>query len=157
VRQREPGQPGTRRKSSSTAKQVAITQDLTAVGGGVDVIQITPALFGPGSQYQNVDALPANGAALTLFPGTSSPNGKSGIQAMAINRDAFAIVGVELENPKSSSVEMVAQYRDEETGIALAFIRDFDTKTRKWINRFDVLLGFGILYNDSCSVRLQCA
>ena len=43
--------------------------------GGNDTLTIDPAIFGPGSQYQNVDALPANAAALTAWPGTTSPSG----------------------------------------------------------------------------------
>jgi hypothetical protein len=30
----------------------------------------------------------------------------------------------------------------------------FDPVQRKMINRFDVLLGFGRLYSDECSVRI---
>jgi hypothetical protein len=150
-----PVNPMTRRKSSSTTKQFVITQDLTAVGGGTDVLQISPAIFLPGSQYQNVDAGPANTAALTLFPGTGSPNGKSGYQGLALHNDAFALVGVPLEVPKAA--EIARQQRDPETGLAIRFVRMFDPQQSKMINRFDVLCGFGNLYSDSCAVRLLCA
>ena len=48
--------------------------------GGSDTISILPPIYGPGSQYQNVDSLPAANAALTLWPGTTTPSGKSGTE-----------------------------------------------------------------------------
>lgn len=147
--------PVSRRVVSSTLKQFVITQDLTAAGGGADTIQISPAIAGPGSQYQNVDALPVTGAALTLFPGTANPNGASGMQGLAMQRDAFAMVGVKLEVPKA--VEMASQTRDPKTGIAVRFVRMFDPVQSKMINRFDTLLGFGPLYPDNCAVRVEGA
>lgn len=150
-----PVNPGTRRKVGSLTKQFAITV-ATVGAASAATLNISPAIFGPGSQYQNVDALPANAAALTLFPGTSSPNGKVGTNGLAFHKNAFALVGVSLETPKGS-VEVCRQYRDEETGIAVRFLRQFDGRLSKMINRFDVLLGFGSLYPDNCSVRILSA
>lgn len=142
--------PMTRRVVGRENKQLVITQDIV-LSGGADTINISPAIVGPG-QYQNVDALPANGAAITLFPGTVAPAGKTGSNNLMINRDAFAIVGVKLETPKA--VEMCSQQRDPESGIAIRFVRMFDPIQSKMVNRFDVLLGFGNLYPDNCSVRV---
>jgi hypothetical protein len=144
-----PVNPGTRRKVGASTKQFTITSP-TVGAASAATLTISPAIFGPGSQYQNVDALPANGAALTLFPGTSSPNAKVGTNGLAFQRDAFALVGVSLEEPKGS-VEVCRQYRDENTGIAVRFLRQFDGRLSKMINRFDVLLGFGALYPDNCA------
>jgi hypothetical protein len=138
-------------RSTGTAKQFVITAPVTGAASAATV-SISPAIVGPGSPYQNVDALAASGAALTLFPGTTSPNGKVGTNGLAIHGDAFALVGVRLANPKKA--EMSSYARDPETGISVSFLRDFDPVERKWINRFDVLLGFGNLYNDHCAVRV---
>jgi hypothetical protein len=151
--------PMTRRRVGSTAKQFVITADFTATGS-TGTISIFPGIVGPGTpagsnQYQNVDALPANAAALTLFPGTSSPNGKAGVQALAIHRDAHAMVGVKLEVPKAA--ELASQMRDPDTGLAVRFVRMFDPRLSKMINRFDVLCGFGRLHADACAVRVLCA
>lgn len=154
--------PQTRRVVGSVNKQFVVTANMTALGAGnaADLLQISPALEGPGgnpvdNQYQNVDLLPVTGAALTLFPGTPAPNGKSGIQALALQRDAFAMVGVKLELP--TAVEMSSQTRDPQTGLAIRFTRTWDAPQSKMINRFDLLLGFGQLYPDSCAVRMLCA
>ena len=61
--------PRTRRIAGpATAQQFTVTAPFTLTGGA-DTISILPAIYGPGSQYQNVDALPVNGAAVTLWPG----------------------------------------------------------------------------------------
>jgi hypothetical protein len=144
--------PATRRVTSPTTnKQFVITEDVTA-SASTATVTISPPIYGPTSVYQNVDALPADTAALTLFPGTTSPNGKSGANSLALHRDAFALVGVELEVPKAA--EMASQKRDPETGIAVRFVRMFDPVQSKMVNRFDVLLGFGVLYGDECAVRV---
>ena len=103
----------------------------------------------------NVDALPVAGATVTFFPGTASPNGLSGVQGLAITKDAFALVGVKLQMPKA--VEMSSQTRDPDTGLSVRFVRAWDPVFSKMINRFDVLMGFGALYPDNCCVRVLCA
>ena len=147
--------PMTREVLTTVLKQFVVTQPLIAVGGGVDVISFSPTIYGPGSQYQNVDNLPVVGAVMTLFPGTPAPQGKSSAQGLVLHPDAFAMVGVKLEIPKA--VEIASQTRDPETGIAIRFIRAFDPVQSRMINRWDVLYGFGGLYPDNCAVRVLCA
>lgn len=148
-----PVNPRTRRKVGASAKTFTITQSTVGVSSAA-TIQFWPPVFGPGSQYQNVDALPAASAALTLFPGTSSPNGKTGTINLALHPDAFAIVGVEFENPKGSSVEISKQLKDEETGLVISFVRYWDGNARAMRNRFDTCLGFGNLWSDNCAVAV---
>lgn len=143
------------RRSTGTLAQFVVTQDLTLTGGTTDVLYFKPALYGPGSQYQNVDALPVGASAtITNFPGTTTPGSTNnhGVNGLALHGDAFALVGVKLALPKA--VEISSQTRDPETGISVRFIRQYDAIESKMINRFDVLLGFGDLYPDSCAVRV---
>ncbi len=144
--------PSTRR-STGSPKLFTITSATQTISGTSATITVLPAIYGPGSQYQNVDAFPVAAGALTLFPGTTSPNGKTGTVGLAIHESAFAMVGVKLEVPKA--VELASQTRDPETGIAVRFIRMFDPQQSKMINRFDVLLGFGNLYTDNCIAVLS--
>jgi hypothetical protein len=149
--------PMTRRVVGGAAtKQFVVTATTTASAATVTV-PIYPAITGPGSPYQNVDALPLDTALVTLFPGTTAPSTgpKSGINGLALNQDAFALVGVKLETPKA--VEMASQKRDPETGISVRFVRMFDPQQSKMVNRFDVLIGFGNLYADQCAVRVLSA
>ena len=146
--------PMTRRALTNFPKQFVVTAPLTALGGGnaADVLQISPSIFPPGSQYQNVDSIPATGAALTLFPGTPAPNGKIGAQGLALHRDAFALVSGKFEVPKA--VEVASQTVDKETGAAIRYVRAWDPIQSKMVNRWDVAFGFGVLYADNCAVRV---
>jgi hypothetical protein len=147
--------PMTRRTTTTaTTKTFTVTAPVTAVGTTA-TLTVSPAIYGPGSPYQNVSALPTAGATLTLFPGTASPNGKSGKIGLAIHPDAFALVGVKLEVPKA--VEMSSQQRDPDTGISVRFVKAWDPVQSKMIHRFDVLMGFGSLYSDNCAVAVCCA
>lgn len=134
-------------------KTFTITQALTAIGGaGADTISFLPAIFGPGSQYQNVDALPANGAALTLWPGTTSPNGKVGTVGLQLTKQAFAMVGAKLYSPKA--VERVGFKQDPDTGLGVRIVIAWDPVRSMRINRMDSLLGFGNLYQDNGAVAV---
>jgi hypothetical protein len=145
--------PRTRRFLSPIVKQFVVLQPLTAIGAGnaADFLIASPAIFGPGSQYQNVDNVPVNGATIT----PQFTNAQSGAQALVLHGNAFGVAGVKLEEPKAT--EMTSQARDPETRMALRFIRMFDPVQSKMINRWDTVGGFGQLYSDSCAVRILCA
>lgn len=144
--------PMTRRVAGKAqAQQFTITQDLTAAGGaGADTINFLPPIYGPGSQYQNVDALPADGAALTLWPGTSSPNGKVGTVGLALAKQAFGVVFGKLYLPKA--VEERGQATDPDSGLSLRLVRAWDPVRSMNINRYDSLHGYGNLYQDNQAV-----
>lgn len=147
--------PRTRRSAGPlTGQTFVVTQNLVGTGGGAaaDVLQILPAIYGPGTQYQNVDNLPVNGAALTLFPGTTSPNGLTGTVGVAITKSAFAIVGMRFYLPKA--VEARSQAEDKETGIPVRFVKAWDPVRSMQIHRFDTVVGFGNLYQDNNAVAI---
>ena len=147
--------PRTRRSPGPLTPQTfTITQDMTGLGSSnaADVLQILPAIYGPGSQYQNVDALPADTAAMTLFPGTPSPNGVSGTIGLALTKQAFAIVGMRFYLPKA--VEARSQAEDKQTGIPVRFVKAWDPVRSMQIHRFDTCCGFGNLYQDNGSVAI---
>jgi hypothetical protein len=77
------------------------------------------------------------------------------MQGLALGEDAFALVGVRLQNPKAC--EMASYARDTNTGISISFFRMMDPTTRVMINRFDCMLGFGNFYPDAFSARLLAA
>lgn len=143
--------PNTRALSGLGAKTFVATQDLTLTGGN-DTLNIYPAIFGPGSQYQNVDVLPAASAALTFWPGTTSPSGKSGTVSLGLSKYAFAKAFGKFENPEA--VEKAERAEDPETGASVAFVRAWDQFNRKMTNRFDMCYGFGNLMAEfgSCAI-----
>lgn len=145
--------PRTRVKSPLGLKQFVYTGGAPWIlTGGNDTIPISPAIFGPGSQYQNVDALPATAAALTFFPGTTTPSGLSGTVSLGLSKYAFAKAFGKLENPESA--ERAERAEDPETGASIAFVRAWDQYNRKMTNRFDICYGFGNLYPDNGAVAI---
>jgi len=140
------------RRSTGEQKYFVVTQGFTAAGGGADVLQISPPIIGPGDPYQNVDALPLNNATITLFPGTSSPNGKAGVNGLQLNKDAFALVGVKLQTPKA--VEYSTQKRDPVTGLSIRIVKAWDPNKGMMTNRIETVIGLGNLYPDNCAVRV---
>ena len=118
--------------------------------GGSDTVPILPPIYGPGSQYQNVDALPLTNAALTLWPGTTAPNGKTGTVGLGLTREAFALVGGKLYLPKA--VESAAQQQDPDSGIAIRKVIAWDPVRSMQVNRYDSLVGFGNLYQQNGAV-----
>ena len=147
--------PMTRRYPGPKAVETfTVTTALTGVGGGnpADVLTILPAIFGPGSQYQNVDALPANGANLTLFPGTTSPNGKSGTVGLGISPFAFGLAACELYMPKA--VETGGAATDPDSHISIRKVKAWDPQRSMLVNRMDSLCGFGNFYQDAGAVAV---
>jgi len=143
--------PMTRRFPGPKAVQMfTVTQALTGTGAGTDVLNFLPAIYGPGSQYQNVDALPANAAALTLWPGTGSPNGAVGTVGLALSRYAHAFVGAKLYVPKA--VEDSGAAQDPDTGMSVRKVKAWDPVRSVQIQRMDSLGGFGALYQDNGAV-----
>lgn len=144
--------PGTRRVAGAgTAQHFTITQDVTA-SATTATIYFLPAIYGPGQQYQNVNALPAGSAALTLWPGTSTPNGKTGTVGLSITNQAFALVGAEFATTKDA--EISTNSKDPQTGLSVAFLRQMEGRSRNFINRFDMCIGFGNLYQDNGVVAI---
>lgn len=144
----------TRRQGTgaATLRQVSIQADVTGVAS-LATVTFTPPLYATGP-YQNVDALPIAAAAVTLFPGTTSPNGKSGVQSLMLGKDAFALVGVKLKIPPSGGDIKTAQRRDPTTGLAVAYTQQFTNDEMKYRCRFDCPFGFGEFWNAQAAVRL---
>ena len=140
--------PRTRIKTPLGLKQFVYTGGASfSFTGGNDTIPISPAIFPPGSQYQNVDALPANAAALTAWPGTTNPSGVSGTVGLALSKYAFLKAFGKFENP--DAVEHAEEAVDPETGASLAFVVAYDQYNCKITNRFDICYGFGNAYSDA--------
>jgi len=143
--------PRTRIKTPLGLKQFVYTGGAAfTFTGGNDTIPISPPIFPPGSQYQNVDALPGNGAALTAWPGTTSPSGVSGTASLALSKYAFLKAFGKFENP--DAVEHAEEAVDPETGASLSFVVAYDQYNRKITNRFDICYGFGNAYSDAGAV-----
>lgn len=139
------------KRSTGTLKQFKIMADAVGVASAA-ALSISPPIVGPGSPYQNVDALPVAAGVLTLWPGTTMSNAtaKTGILGITFNgKLSFAMAGVELMMPQQGgNVLLASQKKDPNTGLSISLISMFDGIQRRQINRLDSLIGFGPLYTD---------
>lgn len=148
--------PRTRTKTPLGLKQFVYTGGAAFVlTGGADTIPISPPIFGPGSPYQNVDALPANGAALTGWPGTANPSGVSGTVSLGISKYAFLKAFGQFDKP--DAVEHAENAVDPGTGASLRLVVAWDQFNSKITNRYDTCYGFGNAYSDAGAVAVAGA
>lgn len=107
---------------------------ITAVSG--NDWTFSPAMYASGAK-QNVDALPVNGAAITLF-GTAS---QSKQQALAYHKEAFAFVTAELPLMADSERCVVKTY----DGISLRVWQQSDIRNDEQLTRIDILYGYAAI------------
>jgi len=116
-------------------QQFVVTEDVTFTGGEADV-PVSPAIYASAtSSLRNVDALPADNAAITLLTGAASTGY---IHNLALHKSAFKMVTVPLYTPKGE--ELVAS--ETVDGITVNIVRFFDGNTRVVKTRYDVLYAF---------------
>lgn len=123
------------KQSTGQLKQFVVTADATATAGGLATISFSPAMYASGAQ-QNVSALPADNAAITVL-GTAS---SSKAQNIAFHKDAFTLVTVDLPLPKG--MDMAARAASSKAGLSVRFVRGYDITNDKFISRIDVLYGW---------------
>jgi len=131
------------RASTGELQQFVVLADFSSDSSGNGSVQISPAIT-PAGQYQNVNAAPADSAAITVLGAANAVSP----QGLLLHKNAFAFLSVPMEDPDPSGVEMVSKETDPDTGLTLSFIRAFDPISRRHINRFDTLYGFGTLYRE---------
>lgn len=124
-----------------------LQQEIVTAIGASDVngnmtITHSPGFVVSGSG-QTVDALPANNAAITIA-GAASTQTPCGI---AHHRDCIALAFADLVVPKGK--DMAGRMSDEDLGVSIRFIRDFETRTGQWLTRLDVIFGVADLRGDS--------
>ncbi len=110
----------------------------TGEAGGAKTGAILPARGGPGGPEQNVTALPADNAAITI-DGTAGAGATYGTN-LAFSRDAVAFVTADLPLPPKKDAS-----RMEYKGISLRVIQDYDTVNDMFLTRADILFGSNVI------------
>lgn len=119
-------------------QQFVITADNTAVAGAFTGVQISPTIYGSGSgALQNVSALPASSAVVTLVGTASTAYG----QNLSYHKAAFRRVSVPLVLP--SGMNTAAQ--ETVGGHTIRVLSDFDILTGRMIMRLDYLGGLSVV------------
>jgi hypothetical protein len=131
------------KQSTGQLQQFVCTADGASDGSGNLTISISPTIYSTGS-LQNVDALPADNAALSFTTGGASV-GTSAVTAhnLLMHEQAFGLAFVPLEKPEGVHFSAVAT--DPDTGISLRIVRDFDFSNDKFRCRVDVMYGWAAL------------
>lgn len=138
------------RQSTGVLKQFVVTADTTAASSRFDVsstpayLAFSPAIYSSGA-FQNVDAAPADNAAITFF----DPSSAVSTQNLAFHKDAFALVTVPLELPEG--VHFAA--REAYKGFNMRIVRQYTISDDNIPTRIDVVYGVKCIYPE-LAVRL---
>lgn len=141
------------RVSTGQLQQFRVQAASDSDGSGNVTLTFTPAIV-PSGQFQNVSNAPADNALVNLWDTAAA--GQSAIAATAINcnmiwdKQAFAFVSFPGDVPRGT--DKAYSETDDETGIALRFVCDFNTQNDQWQNRFDVYYGMAPLYQEGAVV-----
>lgn len=116
-------------------KQFVVTATVSDSSGAITAV-ISPAIIGGGA-YQNVSALPATSAVITM----AAPSAAVTAQNIAFHRDAYIFATADLILPGSINKEEFAE-REEFEGLSLRVVRRFDIANDFLPCRIDVLYGY---------------
>ena len=134
------------RQSTGSLAQFTVTAAFSSNGSGIGTVSVTPALTLTGP-YQNINAMPIDGAAITVLGGASA------LEAMnlAYHRDAFALGMADL--PLPGGVDMAARASDPDSGLSIRLVRAYDINNDVFPCRLDVLYGWQTIYPElACRV-----
>jgi hypothetical protein len=125
------------------------TANTTSSGGNMATLAISPTITFAGSgnlAYDNVDALPVDGDAMT-FVGTEST---AYAQNLVFHPNAFCLVTLPLEMPANV---WGSRQTDKDAGVSIRVVKQYDIDADEEIIRMDILYGIKTLYPE-LAVRL---
>jgi hypothetical protein len=120
------------KESTGALKQFVVTAAATAASNEVD-ISLSPAMYSTGA-LQNVDALPVDGAGVTVL-GTAST---AYPQNLVFHPEAYTFATANLEMP--TDVSFKAQVAVD--GINMRILRQYDINNANYPCRIDIFFGF---------------
>lgn len=143
------------RQSTGQLAQFVVQSDVDSDSSGNATITLDRAIYASGA-YQNVDALPGDGKAITIFGHASSYAGIIAPQNMVFHKDAFVLGCADLELPQG--VDMAARASDPESGLSIRLVRQYDSNQDQMNTRLDILFGWACTYPEfACRVVGQPA
>jgi hypothetical protein len=132
-------------QSLGYAKQFTVLSDVSSDGSGNATLTISPPIVVSGP-YQNVNAAPADNAALTIVTGSAST---SYAQNLCFHKNAFALVMADLELPDGAAFKA----RERSRNLSVRVVKDYDIDADRDIIRLDILYGVKTIYPE-LAVRL---
>jgi len=127
------------RQSTGELMQFVVTADVDSDAGGAASIPVSPTMYASGA-YQNVSALPADNAAITVAgtAGTQYPIN------IGCHKDAFTLATADLLMP--GGVDFAA--REVYDGISMRIVRQYDINDDVFPCRIDILYGWKTVYPE---------
>ncbi len=122
----------------------------TSDSTGTMVIPFAPAIIGPGSQLQNVTALPATSTAVYVYntpaASFSSIASKVSPQNLYVHKDFGTIAMVDM--PLPGGTDRAYRAASKKSGKSIRVIRDYVATTDQWIQRLDELYAVAVLRQE---------
>lgn len=135
------------RASTGQLRQFVVTADVSSDGSGNVTIAISPSISASG-QFQTVDSLPADNAALTVLGAANTVSPAN----LAYHRDAFCMGTADL--PLPGGVDMAARVSDKQLGASIRMVRAYDINNDRFPCRLDVLYGWKSIYPElACRIQ----
>lgn len=139
------------REDTGGLRGFVVTADTASDVAGNLTIPIFPSIEFTGP-YQNVSALAADNAPVTIFGSASAYASTNTKQGMAMHRECMTAAFVDLDLPKGMA--MAARAKSNKLGIAIRIVKGYDIRTNQELCRLDVLFGLKVLYEDfGCRVQ----
>lgn len=138
---------GQNRQTLTTLRSFTVTSNFSSAADGTGTISIYPPIYGPEAATlarQTVSALPAASAPLTITSGTA--NQVTNGVGLAFHKDAFTLATADL--PVPGGVDMASRVSDNQLGISLRMVRQYNISTDQFPCRLDVLYGWAPLYPE---------
>lgn len=135
------------RASNGQLRQFTVTADAASDGSGNCTIAISPAITTTGA-FQTVDSAPADNAALTIYAAASTVTPTH----LAYHRDAFVLGMADL--PLPGGVDMASRISDNQLGVSVRMVRQYDITNDRFPCRLDVLYGWKTVYPElACRIQ----
>jgi hypothetical protein len=141
--------------STGRLRQFTLTADVSDTTGAI-TMNFSPAMYASGPQ-QNVNALPADNAAITVW----GANPAGGTLSTTLSRQGliFAPGTVVLCMADAATVDApVCEFaRDEEAGISMRLTKSFDIDNDNNLARLDIFFGWNLIRPEWGALRVQGA
>lgn len=134
------------RVSTGQLRIFTVTADVSSDASGNAILPIYPAIdASTTSAWQNVTAVPADNAAITVLGASNA----TALMSLAYHKDAFALGSVDLPLPASVG-KGAYRIADRNTGLSLRVIRGYDITNDMHPTRMDVMYGWKCIYPELC-------
>lgn len=141
-------------ESTGLLAEFVVTADVNSDGSGNATIPLDRAIYASAlTPKKNVTALPADGAAVTVFGDDADYAGVTAPQNLVYHKDAFTLACVDFVQPEAGSGVVMSRASDPDSGLSLTLTKGFDVYNFRQITRLDIMFGWACNYPEyACRV-----